>query len=385
MAQGQAVPITPSVLRWSILESGYSEEDVAKKIKVTKGDLSTWLDGKALPALTQFRKLVALLRRPSATFLLPEPPHSTLPTVSFRRPPGVDRTTLDPKERRYLREAARLQRASAWLTSELELTATAYPHFSVGSNPQDAASSFLSMLSIDDEERASWDNSAQALSSWRNSIEDIGTLVFQFPLGPMACRGFSLWAEIAPAVALNTHWNNEARIFTLLHECGHLLSRTSSACLELPHRRPIEPDPAERWCDRFAAAALLPWESVSRFMRERLSWNQGQKISDLHSAGRIARRFKASLRATVLRLIEHGVSDPTLYDLIPPAIDSKPRRKGGKGRKKWAIVRDQLGSLAPQLLVRAVTSELIDRSTALDYLGLSDSGFSSLQKSLPLE
>src|SRR5207344_1041034 len=97
--------------------------------------------------------------------------------------------------------------------------------------------------------------------------ESKGILAFQFPMGSDSCRGFSLWDETAPAVAVNTAWNPAARSFTLLHELGHLVTRTSSACLEgWGRRRENEGDQHERWCESFAASVLAPWDQVERFL-----------------------------------------------------------------------------------------------------------------------
>src|SRR3954447_3556788 len=86
-----------------------------------------------------------------------------------------------------------------------------------------------------------------------------GVVVFLFQLGADNCRGFSLWHDRAPVIAINTTWNDEARTFTLFHEVGHLVTRTNSACTSAPASAVTGAwDPAERWCERFAAAALVP-------------------------------------------------------------------------------------------------------------------------------
>src|SRR4029453_6758459 len=92
---------------------------------------------------------------------------------------------------------------------------------------------------------------SQAFRRFRSSLEEQGVLVLLFPIGPESVQGFSVWDDRAPAIAVNTAANHPARIFTLFHEYGHLLTRTSSMCLDAVGTRLAEPtDPAERWCER---------------------------------------------------------------------------------------------------------------------------------------
>ncbi len=134
MSRATLVPITPAVLGWAIRESGYSPEEVAERVGVSPDTLGSWLARTAQPDLTRFKKLVSVLKRPSATFLLPGPPTLVRPQVEFRHPPDSGRTLLNPVEQRYLREASRLQRALAWVLGELQEEPTPLPRAVVGSD-----------------------------------------------------------------------------------------------------------------------------------------------------------------------------------------------------------------------------------------------------------
>ena len=113
------IPITPAVLRWVLVESGFGSDEIAAHLEVSVEELREWQAGRSSPGLTQLRKLAAKVHRPVATFLLPRPPRRHDPTVQFRHPPGDDDRELSPIERRYLRRAARLQRTLAWVATEL--------------------------------------------------------------------------------------------------------------------------------------------------------------------------------------------------------------------------------------------------------------------------
>ena len=123
------VPVTPSVLTWAVKESGYEPDTVAAKVGVPPQTFAAWLRGDEHPKLSQFRKLANTLKRTPATLLLPEPPRRPAAAVEFRRAPGAERTDLLPTERRYLREARRLQDLVRWLQSELGEEVSPLPHF----------------------------------------------------------------------------------------------------------------------------------------------------------------------------------------------------------------------------------------------------------------
>jgi hypothetical protein len=99
-------------------------------------------------------------------------------------------------------------------------------------------------------------------------------------------------------------------------------------------------------------------------------------------AGTIARKFRVSLRAATIRLIELGLATWDLYEEIPPAADAKPEGGGGGGgRNRAQIKEDEFGARGTSLLVEAVRRDLIARSQALDYLDIPDAAFDSLLES----
>jgi transcriptional regulator with XRE-family HTH domain len=227
------VPITPSVLRWAMGEAGFTVESLAEKLKVTAGSIRAWLSEEEQPGLTEFRKLASTLARIPAVFLLPEPPStSTTPSVEFRHPPD-SRASLNPTERRYIREAGRLQEAATWLMGELREEAPTLPKVRVGSSVDDVAAATRKQLtgSLNGSFGSRWQNEFQAFHGWRDVLERSGILVFVLPLGKESCRGFSLWDNYAPLIAVNSAWRHSARIFTLFHEYGHLLTRTNDHCV----------------------------------------------------------------------------------------------------------------------------------------------------------
>ncbi len=375
MGRATEVPVTPSVLRWAIEESGYSTEDIAHAIGVRSALLEQWAAGDSKPTLTHARKLASKLHRPFAALLLPAPPESRPLLVEFRHPIG-DRRELNPDERRYVRKASRFQEVLSWLARELEIERPQTPSASIDDDPVSVARVARDVLRISTTDQEAWTSPSAAFDEWRTALERTGHLAFLFSLGKDSSRGFSLWDDFAPVVAVNTAWNESARIFTLFHEMGHLITRTSSACLE-PVRATSRTDPVERWCERFAAAVLMPTKDVETTLRQS-GWRPGGQITTLAIAKNLATRYKVSLRAAVIRLIELNAAAWALYDEIPPISDKKPPGGGGGGRSRTQIREDQFGDRVTSLLVSAVEQDVLSRSQAIEFLDIPDATFDEL-------
>lgn len=383
MSKTTAVPITPSVLTWAIRESGFTPATLAHKLKVSTETIRAWLDESKKLKLTEFRKLVSLLKRPPSTFLLPNPPVPSPLQLQFRRPSSISRTELTTRERHAVREARRLQETVSWILRELGEQPHQLSQAGITQDVEQVGPSIRQQITAGSNGSfgSNWQSASDALDGWRETIEKSGVLVFQFSLGKEGCVGFSLWDEYAPVIAVNTAWNDAARIFSLFHEYGHLLTRTSSACIDMRGRGlSSQPDETERWCERFAAAVLIPRDLLIRFLQNSLRWHLGQEITTLTSAKRIAGHFKVSLRASVIRLIELGWASWSLYQQIPPYSDDKPKGGGGAGRVRGVIKEDQYGKRTVDLFVRALQRDILDRAEVLDYLDVPVSHLDEIQQ-----
>lgn len=367
MSRRTEVPITPEVLRWAVAESGVSSAEVLKAADVGEVEFEAWLQGQAKPSITQIKHVATKLHRQVAVFLLPSVPTEARPQIEFRHPIGQGARPLNAVERRYLRRARRLQEAQAWLMQELEREPAQLSAWALSTEPEHAAQSIRSGLAVSASDQLQWKTASAAFDVWRRAVESLGVTVVLFPMGTEACRGFSLWEDTSPLIAVNTAWRDEARIFTLFHELGHLVTRTNSACSESPATSDSR-DPVERWCEEFAAAVLMPRESI-----------RGQaQVSDISTLSKLARQHKVSLRAMAIRLIDLGRASWNLYKEIPPASDAKTQGGGGTGRNRREIRQDEIGARGTEIFVAAVQRDIISESQALDYLDIPAVEFEQL-------
>jgi Zn-dependent peptidase ImmA (M78 family)/DNA-binding XRE family transcriptional regulator len=378
MTHPTKVPITPSVLTWAIASSGISREDLAAIVGVEQDVLTGWERGEQQPALSAFRKLAQALKRPTATFFLPNPPSDAEPPVEFRPAPGESHRKLLPSELFAIREAARLQRAVTSLSRDIGELPAGLPRIRRGTSPETAGRAVRDLLGITIEAQFEWDNASEALREWRSALEKNGIIVLLLSMGEDSSRGFSIWDDVAPVIAANTHWNAAARVFTMFHELGHLVTRTSSICGEIGRRPTLSgSDDTERWCERFAAAALMPPLAVDMALAK-IAMDLPTRTADLRTAERLSRKLHVSLRAATLRLIELDRAKQELYSRIPRLKDAK--RSGGapNPRSRTDARLAEYGVRATSTILSALKRDVIDIGTAMRYLDVPYEGLARL-------
>lgn len=362
------VPATPSVIAWAIRESGYSLRALAIRLHLSEAEIEGWTKG-IQPEFSKLQAFAATVERPFSAFLLPHPPASSGPVVEFRSATASVRD-LNPEERRRIREATRLQELTSWLARQLSLPGPDVPWVAMKSNPERVAADIRARLSVSLNTQLSWSSSTEALRTWRESVEMLGVTVLMLPMGEESCRGFSIWDDAAPVIAVNTAWLPEARVFTLFHELAHLVTRTNSACLEdgIP-RSSDAGDRTERWCERVAAAVVVPSDALSAVVSENAG--TAARHGDLSTVNRVAKTFRVSRRAAALRLIECEAAPWSLYRSIAPHTDQRQTSGGGAGRTRAEIRRQRYGHRTMTIFRDAVRQQVLAPADVVDYLDVS--------------
>lgn len=357
MKRGTPVPITGSVLRWAIDQSGYSEQEVADRLKVDVDTLHRWVAETERPLLGAFRGVAELLKRPTAIFFLPEPPIDSARRPDFRASPGSRREPL-PSELLAIRRASRVQDAVAWVLEELSRPEVPLP----GATPLEGRE-FLD-VSVAAQRKAQ--NTSRAFRRWQDALEAKGILVFQLSMGETACRGFSLWNKRAPVIAINTAYNMAARIFTMFHEFAHLLAQADSVCVGMS----VAPnaDSTERGCEEFAADFLLPEPHLSAAISEYRAAH-GMTV-DFAMVRWLANAFKVSLRATAFTLVRRQYAKWDLYAAVDDAakVDTdKGGGGGGGGESRPARRAREYGRRATEVLLGAADLGLLGSHDITDF------------------
>lgn len=360
-------PITPGVLAWALAEDGRDFDDIAAATKVGPETLRAWAEGDEFPTRGELTELADRLQRPRAMFFLPRPPEDAALPSMFRHAAGDEHRRVSHSARRVIRRARRVQQVVAWLLRDSGRSAIDLPQIRQSTSPSRAAEGIRAWLDLGIDEQHAWPNPHAALRGWRRALEERGLLVFQFQIGRDEIRGFSTWDDQAPLVGVNSTGSNpQARIFTICHELGHLATRTDSTCVDWV--RPGSASPStERWCEQFGAALLLPVDEVRTYLEDL----QGIR-DELQLARAVSRRFKASLRASALRLIDLGLASPSLYATVE-GVARPVQRDGpsGGGTPTGELRLREFGPHVPAIVDEAVHSGTLAPRDAVDLLSVT--------------
>jgi Zn-dependent peptidase ImmA (M78 family) len=255
-----------------------------------------------------------------------------------RHAPGDEQRQVDAETRRRVRQARRLQHGISWALRANDDVGV--PRAGLDASPEVTAAAVRSWLEVAADAPRNWADPHAAFDGWRSAFEGRGVLVFTPQLGADNVRGFSAWDDKAPLVAANVSgYPYEARVFTLAHELGHLVTRIDSACVDLGIGTSV---PVERWCEEFGAALLMPLDVMRELQRERRIGRQEASIDDVRA---VAARCKVSHRAAALRLIDLDLARRDLYATVlslfrPRARPTTPRPDFRQPRRSTARIRE---------------------------------------------
>ncbi len=374
-AKSFTVDVNPAVLTWARESAGYSVEEAALRCGKPAELLLAWETGRRRPNWTVLNKLAAIYKRPVASLLLPAPPHDAPPPPDFRTLPD-GKGQFSPRTLFAIRTARWLVRKATELQEQLKTEMRfVEPGIDLSSDPEKTASAVREILGVTVEEQAAFGDLWKALKRWRTAIEAQHVFVFQFKMPVADARGFSVIENERPAIVLNQSDAASARIFTLFHEYAHLLLRRPGVCNPEFHVGESS-QRIETFCNRFAAALLLPREEI----QERLP----NSPSD-DTFRTLARRYFVSRYVVLGRLHDLGAVSAQTYRQLSQGWQRQDeaaaaRPQGGGGLKAPARCLLQRGKPFVSLVVEAAKRELITVSEATTYLGTKVKDFRQLAK-----
>ncbi len=361
------IPITPAVLEWAIEQAGLDPAGFAEAARFDVDTVLEWLSADAQPTKTQLNKIATVLKRPTAFFLLPDPPRDVAVPAAFRRPAGRSQHKATKTEIEAVARARRIQRIAKWTAERVgdsRWVENPIPEASTGQAPQQAATAAASWLDWSIAEQRAAPSPSAVVKLMRARLEERGVIALQLSIGKDGCRGFSLYDRLKPVVTVNTHYNPQARLFTYIHEVGHLMRRTDAMCVDYSQTA------AERWCERFAASFLLPRQPLRERVDER--FGRDAVVSELDEVRKLANDFNVSLAATAIRLDDLGWGRD-LFLRVPKTADDKQR--GGPGNTdttRGAARTRELGEGYFSLLLAGQDRGVLGRQDVLRYLDVSE-------------
>ncbi len=313
------VPVNGSVIAWARDEAGYTPDELSSALGISLETLQSWEAGDDHPNEEQFTSLHETVRRPSATFFLPEPPVEASLPAELRTTAGSFNRRLTPEEILLLRQHLRMQEIASWILRDKNSSPVSLNRYSIDDDPVQAGETERAKSGIAVKQQGAWTlafrgSPNRIFSEWRSFLEDNGVLVLQLPMPTDSLRGFVSWNDFAPMLAVNFSHHPFAQIFSIFHEYAHLLTRCNAACLGSAEPQ-TDNSELENWCDRFAASFLISSGVLVQIAKSK-GVTQQTTAKSVSTVAELAEMFSVSPKAMMLRLQDLKLSANTLCDNI---------------------------------------------------------------------
>jgi Zn-dependent peptidase ImmA (M78 family) len=176
-------------------------------------------------------------------------------------------------------------------------------------DPETVAKRVRDRLGITMQQQAQWKTHDHVFRSWRDALEASGVLVtvlggahHQVPIEEV--RGFAIAERPFPMIVVNGRDGGYGRVFTMLHELAHVVlgEGVFEDDIEPSNDMPAASRATETFCNRLAAAVLMPRESLLAEMVVAPK-NSDSIYSDAELSA-LATRYGVSREAMLVRLAE---------------------------------------------------------------------------------
>lgn len=236
------------------------------------------------------------------------------------------------------------------------------PHCSAA-NPREAAHLCRKALNL---------KSKEPIHDICGLLEYAGVKVLPISMASEGFFGLSVAEEDGgPAVVVNT-WDQipvERWIFSAAHELGHLILHREAFDVG----ESVESEEEENQANVFAAYFLMPDEGFKS------EWNDASGLNWIDAVMKVKRIFNVSYKTILVRLIDHGVVDNSIWKKFNLAYKKRFRQRLPFKEEPWAIESPEPFSIKQfdffedrlsRLTRRAIESEQISLGKGAEILGV---------------
>lgn len=352
--------------------SGYSQDQAAAALEVSRAMISYWESGSRKPNDRQLVGLARLYAVEVGRLLGDEPLEDTqaIARMMFR---GAE-DQLPESARQGLREFERFLDTYARLADKLEFNI-----HGLKQSPFSTSSAYVKVADAGrkaEEVRAHLRLGLGPIGDVDRVCELLGITVLRSPLGPDLSEtlsgAFFAHPDVGFSILVNLEMTPGRRRFTVAHELAHALFHSDDERYVLSG---TSKTPKERFADAFAGEFLMPSEGVRRVMEEQ---GIGPRITDPADVIHLQRFFNVSYATALVRLRQARVLTneryerfkgvrPVLfaralgYDIAPEELE--------QDEGEWRLRRYPPRYL--RLIRHGIRQDLISIPTAADLVGVS--------------
>jgi len=374
MAKSVKVEVDLKVFKWLRLSAGWSIQDIAKRLKTSVAVVGKIESGERNPTFRQLNILSSAYRRPVAAFLLSKPKEEKPIPKDYRMLPGK-KDVFDKKTILVLRKARDLQEIGRELSKNIDYqTKPKIERVNVSINPKELGGKYREKFDLTEEKQKSFKTPYKFFNYLRDTLEDMNILVFQFSMPVEDARGFVFVDEFPNTIVINTKDTIEARIFSLMHEFGHIL--LGESVIDFPDLMETRKNEFENWCDEFASSLLLP-ENISKPVFD----SNRSVLTDTKTLKTLSRSYKLSKAMLLVNMRKLQYITKNEYEDVLNRYKPKDKKKIKKGEKQGGGLPSdkrclsQIGTKFVSIVANNYDSRLITYTDALNYLSIKSKSF----------
>jgi len=369
------VEVKPEVFKWLRESSGWTQEEIAKRIKTGTQNIQNIEMGNKKPTIRQLKELASAFKRPVAAFFLDESIQEKPKPKDYRMLPNK-MNKFDKKTIYVLRKARRLQVLCKELSRNIDYdTKVKIKKVKLLDNPKEIAKKYRSLSELTEEKQRRFKTSYELFNYLRDIFEDMNIFVFQYSMPVEDARGFVFVDESPYVIVVNSKDRIEARIFSLMHEFGHILLGESA--IDLPDVTLKTRNSIEKWCNEFSSSFLLPSELAITIFESNID-----KITHKKLLTSLSNKYKVSKAMILLKMLKLNYIKKEDYENIlkiyKPKIETKKKAKAGGGIPSDKKRLSEVGNKFVSLVANNYDRENITYTDALNYLSIKSRKFDAL-------
>lgn len=382
MPRSLKVEVDPKVFKWLRESSGWSIEDVAKRLKTSIEVVEAIEKGERQPTLRQLKELSNAYKRPLASFLLSEPIKEPPMPKDYRMLP--DRKDVFDKKTIYvIRKARTLQEIGKELSVNIDYsTKPKVKKVTTKQNPEEMATHYRELFGLTEEKQRKYRTAYKLFNHLRDDFEEMNILIFQFSMPIDDARAFALTDETPNVIVVNTKDTIEARLFSLMHEFGHVLLGETG--IDFPDISISTGNRVETWCNKFASSFLLP-----KKMADNLFETEREVLKETNTLNRLSRRYKVSKAMLLYNMLKQNFITRKEFEAVldryrpeetepdEDGEEDKDKKKGG-GIPADKRCLSEVGNKFVSIVASNYDRHNITFTDALNYLSIRSKDFNQV-------
>lgn len=373
------LPIYGNILKWARTTCMSGIEQAAIRIGVSQEMLLEWESKTTILSLRQIKKIAKVYKRSVTVIMLKTTPKSLMPP-KYRKIPDMSNVGFQEATFMAIRQAQEIQinaidlilkKNNLFVEKLLSLR-----------DKKGISQSVCEMLGITEENRFKSKNSTAQLTKWKRLLERQGIITLELKYALDDSRAFCLFNKTVPVIVLNSTDTDNARIFSLFHELGHIIKGQTDIDDNYDLTNNLS-DEVEIFCNHFAASLLVPYDLLSKVVKNKKNFTDDFVLS-------VARTFKVSKSVVWRRLMDGGYITQSQFNdiknklhLFEPfaSLNPKKRTKFMASKKTHLYLKlKRKSEFFVSEVFQAYNENRISQYDVLRYIGIKSVYLEPLQR-----